>query len=123
MLPERFLLFVYNLDKSRVTDIKDYLYSSQPSKTPQCNLCALISSPVGIKKGWKRFTSEIGIPVRYLFRDEFGHEFSLPKISSPAVFLQIGESTFLVVNSDELNRCKTTDELIDLIKQRISKYL
>jgi hypothetical protein len=123
MLPDRFLLFVYNLDKGSVADIKDYLYSSQPAKTPQCNLCALISSPVGIKKGWKRFTSEIGIPVKYLFRDEFSHEFSLPKSPSPAVFIQIGGSTILLVNSDDLNYCKNTDELIDLVKKRIQKYL
>jgi len=123
MQPDRVLVFVYNLDKGSLSDIKDHMYSAAPVKSPACNLCSLISSPVGMKKGWKRFVADLGIPARYLFREEFAKEFGLPGFNPPAVFIQIGGSLISLAGVEEINRCESTDDLIELIKQRIHKYI
>jgi len=122
MHPEKELVFVYNLDKGSLSDIKDHQYSSGPAKAAPCNLCALIQSPVGMKKSWKRFISDLGIPAEYLFREEFGKQFALANFAGPGAFIQLGGSLILLAGADEINRCTTTDELISLIQQRIQKY-
>ena len=123
MQPDQVLIFVYNLDKGNVSDIKDHMYSAAPAKTPACNLCSLILSPVGMKKGWKRFIAEIGIPAEYLFREEFSKGFGLAKFTAPGIFIQMGGSLILIAGSEDINRCESTDELIELVKQRIQKYI
>ncbi len=123
MQPDRVLIFVYNLDKGSLSDIKDHMYSAAPVKTPACNLCSLILSPVGMKKGWKRFISDLGIPSQYLFREEFSKEFGFSKFTAPGVFIQMGGSLILIAGAEDINNCKSTDDLIDLVKQRIQKYI
>ena len=123
MQPDRVLIFVYNLDKGNLSDIKDHMYSASPAKAPACNLCALISSPVGMKKGWKRFIADLGIPARYLFREEFAKEFGFTKFVSPGAFIQMGGSLILIAGAEEINRCGSSDDLIDLVRQRVQKYL
>jgi len=123
MHPDKVLLFVYNLDKGSLSDIKDHQYSSAPAKAPACNLCALISSPVGMKKAWKRFISDLGIPAEYLYREEFGKQFALSQFAAPGVFIQLGGSLILLASGDEINRCATTDDLITLVQQRVQKYI
>jgi len=122
MQPDRKLVFVYNLDKGSLSDIKDKLYATVPSKAPACNLCSLIQSPVGMKKGWKRFVQDLAIPADYLFREEFQKEFGLPKFAAPGIFIQLGGSLILLVSAEEINRCESTDDLIEIVKQRVQKY-
>ncbi|HXX54943.1 MAG TPA: hypothetical protein VEI81_02475 [Methanoregula sp.] len=122
MQPDQKLVFVYNLDKGSLSDIKDKLYATVPAKSPACKLCELIQTPVGMKKGWKRFIQELGIPADYLFREEFSKEFSLPKFSAPGIFLQLGSSLIPLISAEEINRCGTTDDLIEMVKQRVRKF-
>ena len=123
MHPDKILIFVYNLDKGSLSDIKDHQYSSGPVRTPVCNLCALIQSPVGMKKAWKRFISDLKIPAEYLYREEFGKQFAFTQFAGPGVFIQLGGSMILLAGADEINRCTTTDELIRLVQQRVQKYI
>jgi len=123
MQPDHKLVFVYNLDKGSLSDIKDKIYATTPSKAPACILCSLIQSPVGMKKGWKRFIQDLGIQADYLFREEFQKEYGLPKFNAPGIFIQLGGSLILLVSAEEVNRCESTDALIDILRQRIQKYL
>ena len=123
MQPDRELIFVYNLDKGSLSDVKDHLYSTVPNRPPPCNLCNLVSTPVGMKKAWKRFIADLGIPAEYLFREEFGREYTLPGFAAPGVFVRMGGSLILLVSSEEINRCDSINVFIDLVRQRIQKYL
>ena len=58
----RLLVFVFNCDRGNLSAIKDYSQKLTPDKAPDCHLLALISSPVGIKKGWKRYIQELRYP-------------------------------------------------------------
>ena len=123
MRPEMIMLFVYNLDKGSLADIRNHLHSTVSAQTPQCNLWALISSPVGMKKSWKRFTSELGVPVQYLYRDEFAVEFGPLKFPFPAVYLKVGETLKVMITSEEINRCAATDDLIAIVNKRLEQIL
>ena len=121
MRPDRVLIFVYNLDKGSLDGVKDHFYSTSQRESA-CKLCAFISSPVGMKKGWKRFIADLGITAEYLYREEFTRDYSLPGFGAPGIFLQLGGSLITLVSADEINTCESTDDLIDLVRKRIQKY-
>jgi len=116
------LLFVYNIDRGNLSAMTDYHRSSPAGKSPPCNLYALIFSPVGMKKGWKRFISELSILSRFLYRDEFFLEIGMEKHSFPAVYLQSGKLFQEIISADEINRMESTDSLIGLVTQRLLHY-
>ena len=86
------LLFVYDIDKGNLSGMSDYRHSMISSKTPRCNLFALISSPVGAKKTRKRFINEPVFPSVFLHRDEFFQLCGTQKLTVPAVYIQSGKS-------------------------------
>ena len=116
------LLFVYDIDKGNLSGMSDYRHSMISSKTPRCNLFALISSPVGVKKTWKRFINESGFPLVFLHRDEFFQLCGTQKLTVPAVYIQSGKSFHELINADEINRIDSTDVLIGLVTQRLKHF-
>jgi hypothetical protein len=122
MQPGRMLVFVYNLERGSLSALTDYHKSTTAGKIFPCSLYALIFSPVGMKKGWKRFISDLGITPRYLYRDEFAIETGAVKHSFPAVFIQSGKSFEEIIAADEINRMDSADSLIALVTQRLSLF-
>ncbi len=59
------LLFVYNIERGNLSGMTDYRQSLASAKTPRCNLFALIFTPVGMKKTWKRFINDLGFPANF----------------------------------------------------------
>jgi hypothetical protein len=110
------LIFVYNTDSSVLQAIKDYSVStSAVSRADDCTLCAVTHSPVGMKKEWKRFLRNLEIPSRFLNRNEFFSEFGPSPITFPVVLLQNGTEMAVLICSEELNLCRTLNDIIDLI--------
>lgn len=115
----RLLLFVFKCDRGNLSAIKDYSQTLSGDKPPECNLLALISSPVGIKKGWKRYIQELQIPARFLYHDEYEEEFGALLTPLPAVFLHYQKTRMLFLSADELCRAVTLDHLIMLVNQKL----
>jgi hypothetical protein len=113
------LIFVFTCDRGNLSAIKDYSHKLSADKAPECNLLALISTPVGIKKGWKRYIQELRIPVRFLYHDEYEEEFGALLTPLPAVFLLIQKTRILFISADELGRVTTMDDLIALVNQKL----
>lgn len=113
------LLFVYNADSGVLPGMKDY--SSKTGASPGkdlCNLTALTHSPIGMKKDWKRFVKELGIPARFLNRNEFFYEVGTGITTFPSILVQAGKDLLVVVSTDEINRCQSLEDLICLIQPR-----
>jgi hypothetical protein len=117
------LLFVYNLDKGSLSGMSDYQHSIKSAKTPQCNLYFLISTPVGMKKTWKRFINDLGVPSKFLHRDEFFQVCGMRKLLVPAVYVQAGTSFHELISADEINHIDSTDVLIGLVTKRLKQHL
>jgi hypothetical protein len=117
------LLFVYNIDRGNLSGMSDYHHSMTSANTPRCNLFALISSPVGMKKTWKRFINDLGFPSMFIHRDEFFQLCGTHKLSVPAIYIQSGKSFHELINADEINHIDSTDVLIRLVTQRLKQYL
>src|SRR5512145_1925151 len=97
----RLLIFVFQCDRGNLSAIKDYSQTLATEKAPECGLLALISSPVGIKKSWKRYIQELKIPARFLYRDEYEEEFGELLTPLPAVFLHDQKTRSLLISADE----------------------
>ena len=117
------LLFVYNIERGNLSGMTDYRQSLSSAKSPRCNLFALIYSPVGMKKAWKRFINDMSIPSRFLYYDEFQQESGEQTPSLPAVFLQSGKSYYLLITPEEINRIGSTDVLIELVTRRLKEFM
>ena len=115
----RLLFFVFKCDRGNLSAIKDYSQTLSVDKPPECNLLTLISSPVGIKKGWKRYIQELQIPARFLYHDEYEEEFGALLTPLPAVFLHYQKTRILFISADELSRTVTLDDLIMLVNQKL----
>ena len=50
---ENELFFVYNVESGVINLIKDYFHLILKPQTYECNLCSVISTPIGIKSQWK----------------------------------------------------------------------
>ncbi len=114
------LIFVFHCDRGNLSAIKDYSQKLSAEKAPECTLLSLISSPVGVKKGWKRYIQELSIPARFLYHDEYEEEFGPLLTPLPAVFLHTQKKTrILFISADELSRAITMDDLILLVNQKM----
>lgn len=117
------LLFVYSVDRGNLSAMADYHQSSASVKSPRCNLHALVFSPVGMKKAWKRFINDISIPSRFLYHDEFQQVSGEQNPALPAVYIHSGKSLYLLISDEEINRIGSTDVLIGLVTQRLKQHL
>lgn len=114
------LIFIYNCDRGNLSAIKDYSKKAVDEKAPECHLLALISSPVGMKKGWKRFIGEIDIPSRFLHHDEYEEEFGALLAPLPAVLLHTQKTKSLFISADELSQVQSVEDLILFVKRRLA---
>ena len=112
------LLFVYNTDSSRLPAPRDYT-SSAAFRAGDCLLRALTYSPLGMKKEWKRFIRDLGIPSRFLDRNEFLAEFGTFSIPFPVVLFRKGTEFSILIGADEIVRCMTLADLILLLEQHL----
>jgi hypothetical protein len=113
------LLFVYNANSGILPGMKDYTSKAGASQgKDSCNLTAITHSPIGMKKDWKRFVKEFGIPARFLNRNEFVSEVGSGLITFPAILLNTGNDLLMVASSEEINMCRSLEDLIYLVQSR-----
>jgi hypothetical protein len=116
----RALVFVYNLDSGVLPKIKDYSAPGSPPVAESCNLFILTNSPIGMKKEWKRFIKDLDIPARFLSRNEFSSEFGTGLTTFPAILVHEGKDLSRIISAEEINQCRTLEDLINLVRQRFS---
>ncbi len=118
------LILVYNAESGFFNVIKDGLHRIISPSTYQCNLCALTYGTFKMKDEWKTFIDKLQIPAQFLHRDEFlamleTHPHNIKEAKFPAIFLRKGEKISLFATQDEINKCKTLKDLMDLITDKL----
>jgi hypothetical protein len=79
-----------------------------------------------MKSEWKRFIDELEIPYEFYHRDEFyeelkSHPDHLKNVKFPAIFLNRDGKINLLIDREEINKCKTLKELMTLISSKLSE--
>ena len=115
------ILFVYNADSgvfNTLTDIAHKIFSPQ---TYECNLCAITYGNFSIRVEWKEFLESLEAGFEFLHRDEFIEKYGLSEQTLPAVFLKKGEELELLITAEEVNRCRSVDDLKRLVSGKLDK--
>jgi hypothetical protein len=119
------LILVYNAESGFFNIVKDGLHKIVSPSTYQCNLCALTYGTVRMKDQWKTFIAKLKIPTEFLHRDEFlkklkSHPHNIKDAKFPAVFLDKGGKISLLITHNEINECKTLNDLTNLITNKLA---
>ena len=118
------LILVYNADSGVTSLLKDAVHRTFFPSTYQCNLCALTYGRFSVKNEWRSFIEQLQMPYEFLHRDEFyqkleAHPDHLGDVEFPAIFLNREDKIQILVNHEEINNCKTLDQLMSLIAQKL----
>ncbi len=120
MHPPRSILFVYNAGSEALTRMNDPLMKTAASGSERCNLHTITYSPVGMKKEWRRCIHDLGIPARFLSREEFASEFPAIRTEFPVAFFLDGDVLKVLLAPEEINGCKEVGELAGLLRVRVA---
>jgi hypothetical protein len=115
------LLFVYNADTGLFSVVTDYAHKILSPKTYPCNLCAITYGSMGMNKRWQEFIANLSFPVEFLHRDEFVNQYDFKDTQLPAAFLKRGDNITMIITHDEINKCTTIEELMNLVTGKLGE--
>ena len=113
------LVFVYNADSGLFNAVTDMAHKAFSPQTYECNLCALTFSTFGMRKSWKDFLNTLKRPLEFLHANELKSRYHISDVPLPAVFQKEGEKLELFLGAKAINECRTLDELMKLIRDKL----
>ena len=113
------LVFVYNAESGLFAGLTDMAHKVFSPQTYKCNLCALTYSTFGMRQDWKRFLETLDRPLEFLHADELRGRYRISGVPLPAVFTREGERLELLIDADSINSCRTMDDLMRLVKEKV----
>jgi len=114
------LVFVYNAEAGLLNGVLDLGHKLVSPSTYACSLCAVTYSSFGMKRPWKDFVNGLGRPVRFAYRDQIRDEYGMTDVAPPAVFEEKDGRLHPWLTADQLNGCRSLDELIELVSRRLA---
>lgn len=105
------LVFVYNADSGMFNTLTDIAHKVFSPQTYECNLCAISHSYLSERSEWKEFIEELGVECEFLHRDEFLKKYTSEEKNFPVIFELIGDELKVQLSTDDINKCKSMDDL------------
>ncbi|GAM09879.1 hypothetical protein OR1_02161 [Geobacter sp. OR-1] len=115
-----YLVFVYNADTGVFNTLTDIAHKIFSPETYSCNLCAITYGNFSIRAEWKEFLESLDAEFEFLHRDELEPRYGVSGVPLPAVFVKKGEAVDIWINSEEINRCGSIEDLKALITARLA---
>ena len=113
------LIFVYNANSGPVNAMLDSLHKTFFPKTYHCKLCLVTYGSVAMRGEWRKFVQNLGIPVKFLHRDELSRKYKREDIELPVVLTENGKEVELVIASSELNSVQDLAGMIKLVEKHL----
>ncbi len=113
------IIFVYNANSGIINEVSDYFKKIFTPKTYPCNLCAVTYNNFGMKREWKDFVFNLDYSIEFLHKDEFDEKYDIKNNIFPSVFLKKNNEIKLLLSAEKLNKIKSLDGLIKIIKEKI----
>lgn len=116
------LIFVYNTDSGASNAVVDFAHRLIRPSTYPCKLCVVTYGPYVMKRDWKRFIRQTGLPAVFLHRDEFvkKRQFADYKVDLPAVILKDGCIRKTLLSGRDFERLKNLDDLTRELKNKLN---
>jgi hypothetical protein len=117
----RTLVFVYNADSGLFNALADLAHKAFSPETYSCNLCALTYSALGMRREWREFLEGLPVQKEFLHADELRRKFGLSDVPLPAIFERRGEELQVWVSAEQIDGCRTLEELQGLIERQLER--
>ena len=117
------LILVYNADGGVLNALGDMVRKIISPATYPCALCALTYGPFAMRGAWRRFIDGLGMPILFLYRDEFREHLDQRDIALATILLA-GEAgpPEMLVNAAELDALPDLSALIALVEERLAFF-
>ncbi len=115
------IIFVYNANSGLFNTLGDIAHKVFSPQTYACNLCGITHTPLGMKNEWKEYLESLHVKKVFLHADELKTQYGVENVELPALFLELEDEIKLWIKADEINSCKSIDELKNLIDSKLSK--
>jgi hypothetical protein len=116
------LLFVYNANSGLFSTVSDFAHKIISPSTYQCQLCALTYGNFSVKQEWKSFIEGLAIKSGFLHQDEFVTQYDI-HAPLPAVFLVSNKNIREVITQQQIENCRTLQELKSLVNNALKKHV
>lgn len=116
------LILVYNADGGLLSAASDMVHKIVSPATYPCSLCALTYGAVAMRKEWRAFLADTGLPVLFLYRDEFRTDLDPRDLPLPAILLgdASGGPPQVLVSAEELEALSGLEALMALLAERLA---
>ena len=113
------IAFVYNADRGLFNTLTDVAHKLLSPSTYACNLCSITHSPVGMRKQWRSFLEELGLPLEFFHRDERNALGLDPQIQLPVILTRRGDHYDVLVGAARINAASSMQELGGVIESAL----
>jgi hypothetical protein len=113
------IIFVYNTDSGFISTMADMTHRLLAPESYQCRLSMITGFAWGPTRRWKRFLHSLDRPVEFLRRNELRRSYAIDHVPLPAMFLRDKGQMHLALAADAINRCRTLEELEELVRSLV----
>ena len=118
-LAEKFGTPCYVYSKSSlVNEFLDFAHKIVSPSTYNCNLCVLSYGNFSMKKKWSDFISSLPVKSTFTYKDKVS-EYGYDNIKLPSIIFQHKSKSKVIVSSEEINKLKIIDQLINILSDRL----
>ena len=112
------LIFIYNAKSGIVNEFLDFAHKIISPSTYNCNLCAISYGNFTMKKKWSDYISSLLVKSTFTYKDKVS-EYGYNNIELPSIIFRNGSKSKVIISSEEINKLKKIDQLINLISDRL----
>ena len=112
------LIFVYNAKSGMVNELLDFAHKIVSPSTYNCNLCAISYGNFTMKKKWSDYISSLPVRSTFTYKDKVS-EYGYNNIELPSIIFRNGSRSKVIISSEEINKLKKIDQLINILSDRL----
>jgi len=116
------LLFVFDEEGGLIDRLVFLVRKKLGTLRNECRLSQLTRTGMREQPEWRAFTQSLGVPVRYLHREEFrSHHQAMKDVELPAVFLCYEDGSLeLTLRADQIRSCATRMDLEQCVRRCVA---
>ena len=112
------LIFVYNAKSGMVNELLDFAHKIVSPSTYNCNLCAISYGNFTMKKKWSDYISSLPVRSTFTYKDKVS-DYGYNNIELPSIIFRNGSRSKVIISSEEINKLKKIDQLINILSDRL----
>ena len=112
------LIFIYNAKSGIVNEFLDFAHKIVSPSTYNCNLCAISYGNFTMKKKWSDYISSLPVRSTFTYKDKVS-EYGYDNIKLPSIIFQDKSKSKVIISSEEINKLKKIDQLINILSDRL----